>query len=139
MGSVIVVFAIDSVVDVLLVDVFVGVAHHGGNEIAVFPVGIAFVAEHGFFGGVFLIFEGNGLFGGGEGGGDVLMLDYEGGDVVAEVFGGAPGHGAVHEDGGAEGLGEMRRFVGVAEDERADYHGALGGRVISHCMVWTVA
>ena len=127
MGSVIVVFAIDSVVDILLMNIFIGVAHHGRNEIAVFPVGVAFVAEHGFFCGVFLVFEGDGLVGGGKGGGDVLVLDYEGGDVVAEVFGCAPGHGAVHEDGGAERLGEMRGFVGIAEDERADYHGALRG------------
>ena len=136
MGSIVVVSAINSVIDVLLMDVFISVAHHRRNEIAIFPVGVAFVAEHGFLGGVFLIFEGDGLFGGSKGGGDVLMLDYKGGDVEAEVFGGAPGHGAVHEDGGAEWLGEVRSLVSVAEDERADYHGALRGWQISHCMVY---
>lgn len=125
MGSIIVVSAIDSIIDVLLMDIFISVAHHRRDEIAVFPISVAFVAEHGFFCGVFLVFEGDGLFGGGEGGRDVLMLDYEGSNVVAEVFGGAPRHGTIHEDGGAEWLGEMRGFVGVAEDERADYHGAL--------------
>ena len=127
MGAVVVISTIDPVIDVLLVDIFVGMAHHGGNEIAVFPVSVAFVAEHGFFCRVFLVFEGDGLVGGCKGGGDVLVLNYQGGNIVAKVFSGAPGHGAVHEDGGAKGLGEMRGFVGVAEDERADYHGALRG------------
>ena len=127
MGAVIVVSAINSVIDILLMNIFISVTHHRRNEIAIFPVGVALVAEHGFFGGVFLVFVGDGFFSGDEGGGDVLVLDYEGGDVMTEVFGGAPGHGAVHEDGGAEGLGEVRGFVGVAEDERADYHGALRG------------
>ena len=126
MGAVIVVSAVYAVVNVLLVNIFIGVAHHRRDEIAVLPIGVTFVTEHGFFGGVFFVFEGNSSFGGGEGGGNILMLDYEGGDIVAEVFGSAPGHGAVHEDGSAEGLREVRGLMGIAEDERTDYHGALG-------------
>ena len=136
MGSIVVVSAINSVIDVLLMDVFISVAHHRRNEIAIFPVGVAFGSEHGFFGGVFLIFEGDGLFGGSEGGGDVLMRDYKGGDVKAEGGGAPPGHAAGHHARGAEGRRQRGAVVGVAENERADYHGALRGWQISHCMVY---
>lgn len=126
MGLVVAVGAIDAVVDDLLVDALVGEAHHGRDQLAVFPVGVALVLEHVRLCGVALQLGGEGGVGEGEGGGDVFVLDDEGGDVEAEVGGGGPGHGAVLEDGAAEGAGFVGALVGVAEHEGADYHGALG-------------
>ena len=83
MGPIIVILAINPLFHVLLMDVLISVAHHRRDEIAVFPVGVSLIFEHGFLCGVFLVFEGDDSFCFGECGGDVLVLDYEGGDIVA--------------------------------------------------------
>ena len=61
------------------------------------------------------------------------MLDDKGRDIFPEIERGTPRHGTILEYSCSKGRRQMGCFLGVAEHEGADYHGALRKLLLVYC------